>query len=319
LSTVPAVPLTLEPLGEGLHRPECVLATRRGDVFVSDWRGGVTAIRADGTQASWLADGFALRPNGIALDEERSFLIAHLGETGGVFRLSQDGVVRPVLLEVDGLPLPATNFVFNDARRRMWISVSTRHTPRQLAWRQETPDGFVVLLDRKGARIVADHLAYTNEVRVDPSGQWLYVVETFGRRLVRFPIRSDGSLGARQLVIALGAGCFPDGFAFDAEGGIWITSLVCNRLLRLHRDGLDTMIDEANDEFVAAAERAFAEGTMAGEHLGPIPGARLQHLTSVAFGGPDLRTGYLGSLHTECIYRFRSPVAGVPPPEFFTT
>jgi hypothetical protein len=46
-------------------------------------------------------------------------------------------------------------------------------------------------------------------------------------------------------------------------------------------------------------------------HLGPIPGTQLQQLTSIAFGGPDLRTGYLGTLHNTCIYRFRSPVAGV--------
>jgi hypothetical protein len=58
------------------------------------------------------------------------------------------------------------------------------------------------------------------------------------------------------------------------------------------------------------AEEAFSEGRMATEHLGPIPGTRLQQLTSIAFGDTDRRTVYLGSLHSSCLYRFRSAVAG---------
>ncbi len=306
----------LEPLGRDLQRPECVLGSRTGDVFVSDWRGGVTMLRRDGSQQTWIgrAGTFELRPNGIALTRDGTFLIAHLGDTGGIWELERDGRLTPRLTEVDGLPLPPTNFVTVDERGRTWISVSTRRSPRQRAWRADVADGFIVLLDERGARIVADGLHYTNEVRPDPSGEWLYAVETFGRRLVRFPVRADGELGTRETVITLGDGCFPDGFAFDETGGIWITSLVSNRLLRLRPDGrLETVIEELDQEFVSRTERAFAAGAMSAEHLGPIPGTRLQHVTSVAFGGPDLRSVYLGSLHNTCIHRFRAPVAGARP------
>jgi hypothetical protein len=37
-------------------------------------------------------------------------------------------------------------------------------------------------------------------------------------------------------------------------------------------------------------------------------------VTSVSFGDHDRRTVFLGSLHGECIHRFRSPVPGVPAP-----
>jgi sugar lactone lactonase YvrE len=47
-------------------------------------------------------------------------------------------------------------------------------------------DGFIVRVDDAGARIVADGLGYTNEVQLDPSGERLYVNETFGRRLSRW-------------------------------------------------------------------------------------------------------------------------------------
>jgi sugar lactone lactonase YvrE len=63
-----------------------------------------------------------------------------------------------------------------------------------VAWRPDVADGFVVMVDERGPRIVADGLHYTNECRPDASGQWLYVVETFGRRVIRFPITADGRL-----------------------------------------------------------------------------------------------------------------------------
>jgi sugar lactone lactonase YvrE len=310
------LPPALEPIGTGLHRPECVLATAAGDVFVSDWRGGVTVIRHDGRQRSWLAAAdLRLRPNGIAIAPDGAFLLAHLGDTaGGVWRLDAAGTARPWLTEVDSVPIPPTNFVTTDRAGRTWISVSTRCEPRQLAWRRHVADGFVVLVDERGARIVADGLHYTNEVRPCPSGRWLYVVETFGRRLVRCPIRADGEVGAPQTVVTFGGGCFPDGFAFDEAGGIWITSLVSNRLLWMpDADRLEIVLEDVNQAFVDAAEEAFAAGRLDREHLGPIPGTTLQQLTSIGFGGQDRRTAYLGSLHASCVYRFRAPVAGLAP------
>lgn len=299
-------PRDLERVGVDLHRPECVLAHHSGDVFVSDWRGGVTRIGADGTQNTWLAQaaGIELRPNGIALTPDGSFLLANLGDSGGVWRLRRNGAIAPFLTEVEGLTLPPANFVVVDRHQRTWISVSTRQVPRQLAWRPNVADGFIVLVDGGGARIVADGLHYTNEIRLDPTGSWLYVVETFGRRLTRFRVRSDGSLRERQTVVTLGPGCFPDGFAFGPRGAIWITSLVSNRLLRFESGSARTFLEDANAEYVDAVERAFAAGRMGAEHLGPIPGTTLQQLTSVALmnGG---RWAYLGSLHARCLYRFR--------------
>src|SRR5262245_25546277 len=172
------------------------------------------------------------------------------------------------------------------------------------------------MVDDSGIRVAADGLHYTNEVRPDPTGRWLYVVETFGRRLRRFAIGSDGNLSNPEVVLTLGHGCFPDGFAFDEEGGIWITSLVSNRLMRFHDDRLQVVLEDINAAFVEDVERAFAAGTMNATHLGPIPETRLQQLTSVAFGGMDRRTIYLGSLHASCIYSFRSALPGALAPHW---
>jgi sugar lactone lactonase YvrE len=111
--------------------------------------------------------------------------------------------------------------------------------------------------------------------------------------------------------VTLGHGCFPDGFAFDEAGGIWITSLISNRLLRLRNGTIETLLEDANHEFIDAVECAFAAGRIEQDHLGRIPGTTLQQLTSVAFGGTDGRTVFLGSLHGRSVYRFRRRLAGM--------
>jgi sugar lactone lactonase YvrE len=318
-SAAPAIALdALRFVGAGLRRPECVLATARGDLFTADWRGGVAQIRRDGSQTLFtapLAGGRPLRPNGIALRADGRFLLADLGEElGGVFLLDRSGNVRPLLERVDGIDLPPTNFVHEDAAGRIWVTVSTRERPRAAAYRPDVADGFIVLLDARGARIVADRLGYTNEALVSPDGRWLYVNETFGRRLTRFRIGADGSLAGRETVADFGAGTFPDGLTFDAEGGVWITSIVSNRVIRVDRQGAQTlMLDDCDAGHLERCEAAFVAGAMGREHLDTGGGSVLRNISSLAFGGDDLRTAFLGCLLGERLACFRAPVAGHPP------
>ena len=305
-------------VGSGLTRPECVLANAAGDLFTADWRGGVAHLRSDGSQALYAGpgpDGLALRPNGIALLRDGSFLLAHLGnDEGGVFRLQRDGRVTPWLLQVEGVDLPPTNFVVEDTAGRFWVTVSTRLKPRALGYRRSCSDGFIVRVDARGAAIVADGLGYTNEVAVHPSGRWLYVNETFARRLSRFALHADGSLGRKEVVTSFGPGTFPDGLAFDEEGHAWVVSIVSNRLIRVAPDGTPTTwLEEADAEHLAWVEAAFEAGTMGRPHLDGAPSRSLRNISSIAFAGTDRRTAVLGCLLGERLATLRLPVAGVAP------
>ncbi len=93
-------------------------------------------------------------------------------------------------------------------------------------------------------RVVADGLGYTNEALPSPDGKFLYVNETFARCLTRFRIADGGGLYSREVVTRFGAGTYPDGLAFDAEGGVWITSIVSNRVIRVAADGSQQVIVE---------------------------------------------------------------------------
>ena len=309
---------SIRRIGAGLQRPECVLTTARGDLYTADWRGGVAHIRPDGTQALYrceLPGQRPARPNGIALRRDGSFLFADLGaDRGGVFALSREGAVRPFLEEVDGIVLPPSNFVVEDAQGRVWITVSTRRVPRASAYRRDVADGFVVVVDRGGARIVADGLGYTNEAILDATGEWLYVNETFARITSRFPVRPDGSLGAREVFAEYGPGTFPDGMAFDAEGGLWIVSIISNRVLRIAPDRtIATILEDSDPEHLAVVERAYAAGELGRPHLDAVKSLGLRNISSIAFGGDDRRTAYLGCLLDDALYGFRSPVAGLAP------
>lgn len=299
-------------IGGDLQRPECVLATRSGRVYATHRQCGVSLIGTPDYAIRDAPDGFF--PNGFALLPDGAFLVASL--TGGVWCVDQRRVVSSVLQEADGVRMSVSNFVGLDDAGRIWVSISTRLSPQEKAFNPDTLDGFIVVIEDGVGRIVADGIGFTNECRVDPTGTWLYVNETFGRRLSRFPLKDLNGrvkLGTREVVHQFSDGDFPDGLAFDAEGGAWVACAVSNRIVRIGLDGSRQVIVEDPDlELNARADKTWAEGRLGRAEI-DAGGARfLRNPSSVAFGGSDLRTVYVGSLAGTRIATFRSPIAGAP-------
>jgi sugar lactone lactonase YvrE len=296
-----------------------------GRLYVADKAGGILRIEPDGTQAllKWqLPSGVHdFIPNGFALLPDGTFLVANMGHDGGVWARKPGGQVEPYLMEVGGERLAKANFVFNDEQGRVWITVTTRSDPLSKAMtglgQPELRDGFVCMVDGKGARIVADGFAFTNEARIDPTGGFFYVVETQGRRVTRFRLAASGDLSGRETFASFGHGTFADGMAFDAEGHLWVTSIVSNRLLRIAPDGKITLVfEDGNPVHVGTVETALSTGSITRDHFYMRSGRRVQNVASIAFGGPDLRTAYLGSLGGDTLPAFQSPVAGLPLPHW---
>lgn len=281
-------PTSFSAVGENLHRPECVLATRTGDLFVSDQRGGVTRIAMDGTQH--LLGNIDGTPNGLAMDARGGLLVAEI-ERGGVYRIDPAGGTRLLFDHIDGRPLGSANFVHIDAAGRHWLTVSTRTKPRSEAINRPIPDGYLVRFDGAAPRIVLDGLHFPNEVRVDRDGRHLYIAESSLGRVIRCPIGSDGQLGEPQAFgpDPLFPGAIVDGLAFDADGALWVTEVSRNGVYRLHApDG--------------ECELLFEDPA----------GAQINFPASIAFGGPDLRTAWIGTIRGTQLKSFHSPVAGAP-------
>ena len=114
------------------------------------------------------------------------------------------------------------------------------------------------------------------------------------------------------------AGSFGGGCIFpDADGHLWVTSIVSNRLFRIAPDGAATlMFEDGNPEHIDRVEKALTDRSVTRDHFYLKSGQRVQNIASIAFGGADLRTAYLGSLVGDTLPVFRSPVAGLPLPHW---
>jgi sugar lactone lactonase YvrE len=305
------------PVGSGLHRPECVLTTRSGDLYVSDELGGIAHIRPDRSTARYHGrseTGQSLGANGFAMLPDGSFLLAPVCG-GAVHRLWRDGRAQAFLSEVDGLVIDSPNFVLLDDRERIWICVLSRSERKKMkTFLRDQRDGYIILVDNKGARIVADNIGFPNEVRIHPAGKYLYTTETLAARLLRYPLHEDGSLGIAEVMCDFDESNMFDGFGMDAEGGCWITSLVSNRMWYYSPRGEVRLLSEEFDPDQLKRLTVFQKTTgVPRSLLYEEWGSRFRNISSVAFGGPDLRTVHLGSLMGESILTFRAPVAGQQP------
>jgi len=315
-------------IGVDLQRPECILAEADGTLWTADARGGVMRIDPDGRQqliAHTLADTSARAedlilgrnlPNGIAFDHKGDILIANFG-TDAIELMTRDGHLRTLYDAIDGKPLGKTNFILTDSIGRIWFSVTTRRKPWTLSINEKTADGYIGLIDGNGIRIVADGFVGTNEIRMDANEQWLYVVESNARRISRLRVGKNGDLSQREIFGPSDLGGTPDGFAFDAFGNLWITLIIAERLIALTPEGdLLTLLDDGKPDVVSRYDRHFFAGTVTPELMDEAAGTIAPLMASVSFGGPDLRTVYLGSLKGHTLPSFRSPVPGLALPHW---
>ena len=308
-------------IGKNLVRPECVLVDKNGTLHIADWRGGVTLITKNGDQQTILAKGnFQPKPNGIAIHPNGGWLLTHLGDDiGGVYRLYNNGELVPFLLEIDNEPLPPTNYVHIDHSGRIWITVSTRLIPRILGCKPNWKDGFIILIDEKKPRVVADNLGFTNECIVHPLSNQLYVNETFSRCMSKFDITSNGNLINQQIVAEFDVGEFPDGFAFDIDEGILVTCIVSNKLIHIDKNGKKkTILDDSNAKYISYVEKAYQKGILERKHLDNIVSTKLKNISSIAFGGSDLKNIYLGCLLGKQVATFKSKIRGLEPSHWKT-
>jgi gluconolactonase len=316
-------------VGEGLQRPECILAEPDGTLWAADARGGVARINPDGTQqivtqkrsASFSgapndADRYltGTLPNGLAFAADGSFLISNFG-TDCLESMTRDGETRVLADSIDGQPVGKVNFVLRDSQDRIWITVSTRIKNWMHALRTDLADGYIARYDRGAFRIVADGFHFTNEIRFDAREEFLYVVETTGGCVSRLRVDGDGNLGGREVFgpSSLGTGAWPDGIAFDSAGNLWGTMVYSDKLFVLTPEGrLKILLDEGDPDKVAALERQFFDNHVTQDVLFATGQGIAPWMASVTFGGPDLQTIYIGSLKGSRIPSFRAPVPGLP-------
>lgn len=303
---------SLQHIGQGLSRPENVLAFRDGTVYTSSNRGYVARIHPDGSQST-IGSIPVGEPTSMALDADGNLLVNNTSD-GKLYRFSLHGHTEVVLDTINGQPIGSTNYVFRDSKARTWLAVSSRRTPPFAEYLVQ-PDGYIVLIDDKGPRIVADGLYFPNEIKLDQTESYAYVPETFGRRVLRFRVQNDGSLVEREVFgpTTLGVAALPDGLSLDADGNVWVLIVSHNSLVVIARDGqVHSVFADPNPPALSTLASAYAAGAIPRHVLADCAGSTLKLPTSIAFGGPDLQTAYIGSLGMPYLLSFRSPIPGLP-------
>jgi len=322
-------PAALSYIGNGLQRPECILAEQDGTLWSADSRGGVVKLRHDGTQQIVTqkisghfakAESEATRyltgtlPNGLAFARNGDILISNFG-TDRLEIMTRSGESKVLADSIDGEAIGKVNFVLRDSKDRIWITISTKIKNWMHALKPDLPDGYIARYIDGTFRIVATGFHFTNEIRMDAKEEYLYVAETTGGCISRMRVHDDGGLGNREIFgpSSLGKGAWPDGIAFDSIGNLWGTCVYSDKLWAITPQGdLRTFLDEGDPIKVDALEKQFFAGSVTEEVLFATGRGVAPWMASVTFGGPDLQTLYIGSLKGTRIPYLRAPVPGLP-------
>jgi sugar lactone lactonase YvrE len=268
-------------LGEPrLLHPEGVAVDRDGNVWCGGELGQIYRIAADGSALEVVAStgGFTL---GLAFDRQGRLYTCDLAHKA-VFRLDPASRrLERFATGGGGASLRVPNVPVVDARRDC-LYVSDSHDPARPGpgiWRFDLDTG-------AGGLWYDRPLTFANGLALSPAGDALYVAETFARRVVRIPIRADGSAGDPEPFLD-NIERLPDGLAFDVEGNLYVACYEPSRLYRADPSGrLELLIDDPEAH-------------------------TLCHPTNCAFRGTDLFTANLGRWH---ITRIDLGVPGLPLP-----
>ena len=144
---------SIQYVGSGLQRPECILAERDGTLWSADARGGVVRLGADGSQriiTQKISGDFDVAadeatryltgtlPNGLAFARNGDILISNFG-TDRLEIMTREGESKVLADSIDGEPIGKVNFVLRDSKDRIWITISTKIKNWMHALRPDLP------------------------------------------------------------------------------------------------------------------------------------------------------------------------------------
>jgi D-xylonolactonase len=229
--------------------------------------------------------GMALHVNGGIVIGGRNIALKQLASEG-------DDETSVLLANDPARGVLGFNDLCTDAEGRIYVG-SVAFIASDSAGREGQPPGRLHLIDLDGtSRVVAEDVLLSNGLGFSPDGQRLYHSDSLRNAVYVYEVKPDGDLGEKRLFAETGRG-LPDGLAVDSGGTVW----------------------------VALAEDSRVTGySPEGREIASI-GVPEPMVTSLCFGGPDLRDLYIVSgsegLDTDrggSIHRLRVDVPGLARP-----
>ena len=253
-----------------LAHPECVAIAPDGAVWCGSESGAIHRVAPDGSAIETVAStgGFIL---GIAFDAAGRLYCCDLRHAA-VFRLD---TAQGTLERLDGsAPIGAPNLpVVDEARGVLYVSDShAAGEPGVGVWRLDLATG-------ECSPWWPEPLVFANGMVLDRGGDALLVVESFARRVVRFPIGADGSAGA-PTVVAEGIARVPDGLTQGPDGTLYVSCYEPSQIYRITPGGQpELLIDDPEAHLLCHPTNS----ALRGEEL-IVANLGRWHLTRVALG-----------------------------------
>ena len=250
------------PQDGSLVRPEDGVMLSDGRLLVADQAHGLVSLDAQGNKqpfGRFAEAGYrhvpptqAAGPNGVALEPDGVHVLVADIFTGAIWRVdTRDEAVTRVHQHEFGV-----NAARRDSTGALWFTQSTRNQgpdseARMFAAVNDEPkDGALFRIapaadgNSPEAELKASGLNFANGLAIDEAGGQLYVAETMGNRIIRFPLSvATGELGERRLLASLHT---PDNIELDAMGRLWVASPLGNALY---------VVDTQSGEWTTAFER----------------------------------------------------------------
>ncbi len=206
-----------------------------------------------GDKKSWEAPEYV----GFALPAAPGGFIAGL-QSGLSHFDERSGAFRPVALVEPDLPANRINDGTVDPNGRLWFGTMDND--------EKAETGVIYRLGDHGSVIKSGgECCITNGPAVSPDGRTLYHIDTLRGLVFACTVSDEGSLTERRLFCQIDSrDGYPDGPTVDSEGCVWI--------------GLYSGW---------SARRYSPDGRLIETVRFPV-----SNVTKIAFGGPDLRTGF---------------------------
>jgi D-xylonolactonase len=281
--------MEFETLATGYGLLEGPRIDERNRLYFSDIRGGGVFRRSpDGKIETLIPERKAV--GGIALNTGGGLIVT--GKTLA-FWDEKGGKLRDLFAEWEGKPLFGINDLTTDDQGSVWFGTFGFDIHAGFDFKTKPPAGALFRIDAPGkVTKLAEGVEVTNGLGFSPDRKLLYHCDSQSGVWV-YDVRPDRTVSDRRLFAKVPEGA-PDGMTVDAEGGVWAAVVMGpGEVVRFKPDGtLDRRVK--------------------------VPA---KSVTSVAFGGPDMRDLYAVTVNNTndralkgTVFRTRSDIPGLPVP-----